>query len=252
MNRNRMPDSLEELAIGVDSLQSNIYTDLAAQDERHSEEIANLTTAVNDLGNSLMELSDTSRTRTVNLVRSMDSTDQRVRDCENRLDSYSAENLEDDARLTDLNDRLRRVEKRLDNSATFGNRSIQDAFRLIREMRAELDRLSSLRSPAFEKWMAKVDTRLPGCDVPAGSAEGAMSHVIPAPVTGTPVAAAEVAPEVAKTAFTHWQERTRSDAEFLRFIATQKYSFPAMVRDGLLRIAERLDEAANGSDGSWV
>jgi len=213
--------------IGLRVLSKNVYTDLSAQDAAHQEDIANLTTMVNDLGNSLIELSDQSRQRTVNFVASLDGTDERARE---------------------MNDRLHRVEKRLDNSAGFANGSIQDAFRLLRELRADLNGLRRSLPDGCE---------YPDCEPPQpeGAAEGAIAHV-PAPFTGTPVAESEFTDfadeQLSKGAFADWQERTRSDAEFLRYIATQRYDFPSMVKDGLLNIAERLDNAADGSDGSWV
>lgn len=264
--------NVAEIGVGVKTLSKNIYTDLSAQDESHREEIANLTTMVNDLGNSLMEAGV-----------------QRKKD----TDHLFASLLTLHNRCADLNERTRRLEKRMDNAATFGNGAIQDAFRQIRDLRAQLDAdraethalLNAINTALNDRAELPDGCEYPDCTPPqpqddlgvnddAGewpaATEGAMSAVVPnleasetgmarfvdlhapAPVTGTPVAVSEAAPEVKERTFAEWREQTISDAAFLRFIATEKYSFPAMVRDGLIRVAERLENAANLSDGSWV
>ena len=213
----------------LDKLSKNVYTDLAAQDDSHSADIDNLTTAVNDLGNSLMEAGAQRRADHREFSAWIDEVDHALTD-----------------KLTDLNDRMRRVEKRLDNAATFGNGSIQDAFKLLNEQQLQIN---ALRRQLEETHTRPADDDASEWAIPMGSQVGPKAN-LEASETGMAQFVDLHAP--APKDFTDWQERTRADAEFLRFLVEQKYSFPKMVQDGLRNIADRLDKAANESDGSWV
>lgn len=112
------------------------------------------------------------------------------------------------------------VNERLAKQADARSEGLRSAMKLIGELRADVmaltlrrDRLTSLESPAFEKWMASVNARLDEL---------------------------EARPDAPETTEQAEDVGLPSDASFLRYI-TKRYQLPRFVSDSLFRIADEIE-----------